>query len=45
MGYDLSILSLFGMTALGGVVVNDAIVMLECVNSHVQTRRAFFLKP
>jgi multidrug efflux pump subunit AcrB len=32
LGYDLSMMSMFGMVALSGVVVNDAIVLIECVN-------------
>jgi len=32
-GYDLSILSLFGVVALAGVVVNDNIVLVDWVNS------------
>ncbi len=34
-GYDLSMLSIFGMVALAGVVVNDAIVLIERVNGNV----------
>jgi multidrug efflux pump subunit AcrB len=29
MGYDLSVLSLFGIVALAGVVVNDALILIE----------------
>ncbi|GAB6140435.1 efflux RND transporter permease subunit [Methylosoma difficile] len=29
MGYDLSILSLFGIVALAGVVVNDALILID----------------
>ncbi|MCC6145914.1 MAG: efflux RND transporter permease subunit, partial [Candidatus Hydrogenedentes bacterium] len=32
LGYDLTIMSFFGMVALSGVVVNDAIVLIECIN-------------
>lgn len=32
LGFDLSMMSLFGIVALAGVVVNDAIVLVECVN-------------
>lgn len=32
MGYELSMMSMFGMVALSGVVVNDAIVFIECFN-------------
>lgn len=35
MGYDLSIMSLFGMVALTGVVVNDAIVLIERINENL----------
>ncbi len=33
MGLDITIMSLFGAVALAGVVVNDAIILIECVNS------------
>jgi multidrug efflux pump subunit AcrB len=32
MGYDLSILSMFGVVALAGVVVNDSLVMIDFAN-------------
>lgn len=32
MGLDLSILSSFGVVALGGVVVNDSLIMLDLIN-------------
>ena len=32
MGYDISILSLMGVVALSGVVVNDSLVFLDFVN-------------
>lgn len=32
LGYTLSIMSLFGMVALSGVVVNDSIVLIDAVN-------------
>ena len=35
MGIELSIMSMFGMIALTGVVVNDAIVLIESVNRHL----------
>ncbi len=35
MGYDLTMMSVFGMVALSGVVVNDAIVLIECVNTYL----------
>ncbi|MBN2310258.1 MAG: efflux RND transporter permease subunit, partial [Candidatus Hydrogenedentes bacterium] len=33
LGIPLTLLSVFGIVALAGVVVNDAIVLTECVNS------------
>ena len=35
LGFDLSIMSIFGMVALAGVVVNDAIVLIERVNENL----------
>ena len=35
LGYNLSMMSMFGMVALSGVVVNDAIVLIECINGYV----------
>jgi len=32
MGYDLSILSMFGIVALSGVVVNDSLIMIDFAN-------------
>ena len=32
MGYDLSMLSLFGMVGLAGVVVNDSLVLIDAAN-------------
>jgi multidrug efflux pump subunit AcrB len=33
LGYEFSMMSMFGVVALSGVVVNDAIVYTECVNA------------
>lgn len=35
MGYNLSMMSIFGMVALTGVVVNDAIVLIERINENI----------
>jgi multidrug efflux pump subunit AcrB len=35
LGYNLSIMSIFGMVALTGVVVNDAIVLIERINENL----------
>ncbi len=35
MGFDLTMLSMFGMVALSGIVVNDAIVLIVCINERV----------
>jgi multidrug efflux pump subunit AcrB len=34
LGYDLSLMSLFGILALTGVVVNDSLVMVDYINQH-----------
>jgi multidrug efflux pump subunit AcrB len=36
MGYDLSLLSMFGIVALSGVVVNDALVLIDFANRRVR---------
>ncbi len=33
LGFDLSILSLFGIVALSGVVVNDSLIMIDLINN------------
>ena len=35
LGYSLSMMSMFGMVALTGVVVNDAIVLIERINENL----------
>ena len=42
LGYDLSLMSIFGMVALTGVVVNDAIVLIERVNENLAHGTPFF---
>ncbi|WDP90228.1 MAG: efflux RND transporter permease subunit [Desulfobacter sp.] len=42
MGHMLSMLSVFGMVALAGVVVNDAIVLIERVNMNLARGMEFF---
>jgi multidrug efflux pump subunit AcrB len=42
LGYQLSIMSIFGMVALTGVVVNDAIVLIERVNENIAEGMPFF---
>lgn len=42
MGYDLSLLSIFGMVALTGVVVNDAIVLIERINENIAEGMPFW---
>jgi multidrug efflux pump subunit AcrB len=37
MGYSLSVLSLFGIVALSGVVVNDSLVLIHFANKRCQT--------
>ncbi len=42
MGFDLSLMSVFGMVALTGVVVNDAIVLIERINENLAEGQSFF---
>lgn len=42
MGYDLTIMSIFGMVALTGVVVNEAIVLIEKINDNLAEGMPFF---
>jgi len=42
LGYDLSMMSIFGMVALAGVVVNDAIVLIERINENLAEGMDFF---
>lgn len=37
LGYDLTFLSLFGMVALAGVVVNDSVVLIDYFNARVNS--------
>lgn len=41
-GYDIEMMSVFGMVALSGVVVNDAIVLIESLNGIVASGTPFF---
>ncbi len=40
-GMDLTIMSMFGMVALSGIVVNDAIVLIEGINSRLEAGSDF----
>ena len=42
MGFDITMMSLFGIVALAGVVVNDAIVLIECINNFIADGTPFF---
>ena len=42
LGFDLSMMSMFGMVALTGVVVNDAIVLIERINENIAEGMGFF---
>ena len=42
LGYNLSIMSIFGIVALTGVVVNDAIVLIERINENIAEGMPFF---
>jgi len=41
-GYDLNIMSVFGMVALSGVVVNDSLVLLDQVNYNIRNGKGLF---
>jgi len=40
MGYSLCVVSMFGVVALSGVVINDALVFIELANRHVKKGRS-----
>jgi multidrug efflux pump subunit AcrB len=42
MGFDITLLSMFGMVALAGIVVNDSLVLLDLVNLHVRDGKSVF---
>lgn len=42
LGYDLSLMSVFGIVALTGVVVNDSIVLIERVNVNLTEGQSLF---
>jgi multidrug efflux pump subunit AcrB len=42
LGFDLTIMSMFGIVALTGVVVNDAIVLIERINENLAEGMRFF---
>lgn len=42
LGYNLSMMSIFGMVALSGVVINDAIVLIERVNENLSEGMKLF---
>ncbi len=42
LGFELSIMSVFGFVALSGVVVNDAIVLIERINENLAEGMSFF---
>jgi multidrug efflux pump subunit AcrB len=39
LGYDLTMLSLFGMVGISGVVVNDSLVLLDRINENTRSGR------
>jgi len=36
LGYEITMMSMFGMVALAGIVVNDAIVFIDCFNERLR---------
>jgi multidrug efflux pump subunit AcrB len=41
LGYDLSIMSVMGMVALSGVIINDSIVLLDRINNNLARGLSF----
>jgi len=41
LGYDLSLVSMMGVIALSGVVLNDSLIMIDHANRHRGTKSAF----
>ncbi len=41
LGWDLTMISLFGMVGLTGIVVNDAIVLIERINTNIKEGISF----
>jgi multidrug efflux pump subunit AcrB len=41
LGLDLTIMSMFGIVALSGIVVNDAIILIEAFNARMAEKLAF----
>jgi len=41
LGYTLTMISMFGMVGLTGIVINDAIVLIECINTNIKNRIPF----
>jgi multidrug efflux pump subunit AcrB len=41
LGYDLSLVSLMGIVALSGVVINDSLIMIDYANRRRKGRSAF----
>lgn len=44
LGYELSIISMFGIVALAGVVVNDSLVLVVTINENVENEGMSFLE-
>ncbi len=42
LGYDLTMMSVFGLVTLAGIVVNDAIVLIECINNYLANGEPFY---
>lgn len=42
MGYSLSVISLFGLVAMTGVVINDSLVLIDCANRKYRSGAELF---
>jgi multidrug efflux pump subunit AcrB len=42
LGYDLTFISLFGIVALTGVVINDSVILVDYLNTHLNAGTTLF---
>ena len=42
MGLDITMISIFGIVALAGIVVNDSLILIDFINTHVREGEAVF---
>ena len=42
MGLDITMISIFGIVALSGIVVNDSLILIDFINTRVRSGKAVF---